>query len=89
MTAHLRQEGYMVNPKRIQRHMRKMGLMAIYPKPRTTVSAPENKIYPYLLRGLAISRPNQVWSRDITYIPMQKGFMYPVAVMVWFNRYVL
>jgi putative transposase len=66
-----------------------MGLMAIYPKPRTSMAAPENKIYPYLLRGLAITRPNQVWSTDITYIPMQKGFMYLVAVMDWFSRYVL
>jgi putative transposase len=89
MTAHLRREGYTVNPKRIRRLMRKMGLMAIYPKPRTTISAPENKVYPYLLRGLAITRPNQVWSTDITYIPMQKGFMYLVAVMDWWSRYVL
>lgn len=89
MTAHLRRAGYMVNPKRIRRLMRKMGLMAIYPKPRTTIAVPENKVYPYLLRGLAITRPNQVWSTDITYIPMQKGFMYLVAVMDWFSRYVL
>ena len=89
MTAHLRRAGYQINPKRIRRLMRKMDLMAIYPKPRTTISAPENKIYPYLLRGLSITRPNQVWSTDITYIPMQKGFMYLVAVMDWFSRYVL
>jgi len=89
MTAHLRRAGYQINPKRIRRLMRKMDLMAIYPKPRTTIFAPENKIYPYLLRGLAITRPNQVWSTDITYIPMQKGFMYLVAVMDWFSRYVL
>jgi putative transposase len=89
MTAHLRRAGYNVNPKRIRRLMRKMDLMAIYPKPRTTIFAPENKVYPYLLRGLAITRPNQVWSTDITYIPMPKGFMYLVAVMDWYSRYVL
>ena len=89
MTAHLRRAGYQVNPKRIRRLMRIMNLMAIYPKPRTTMSAPENKVYPYLLRGLPITRPNQVWGTDITYIPMPKGFMYLVAVMDWFSRYVL
>jgi putative transposase len=89
MTAHLRRAGYVVNPKRIRRLMRKMNLMAIYPKPRTSIAAPENKSYPYLLRGLEITKPNQVWSTDITYIPMQKGFMYLVAVMDWFSRYVL
>jgi len=89
MTAHLRRMEYQVNPKRIRRLMRKMDLMAIYPKPRTTIFAPENKVYPYLLRGLEITRPNQVWSSDITYIPMRKGFMYLVAVMDWFSRYVL
>ncbi len=89
MTVHLRRAGYAVNPKRIRRLMRKMDLMAIYPKPRTTILAPENKIYPYLLRGLSITRPNQVWSTDITYIPMPKGFMYLAAVMDWYSRYVL
>jgi putative transposase len=89
MTAHLRRAGHQVNPKRIRRLMRKMGLMAIYPKPRTSMAAPENKVYPYLLRGLEIIKPNQVWSTDITYIPMQQGFMYLVAVMDWFSRYVL
>jgi putative transposase len=89
MTAHLRRAGYPVNPKRIRRLMRKMDLIAIYPKPRTTIFAPENKVYPYLLRGLAITRPNQVWSTDITYVPMVQGFMYLVAVIDWFSRYVL
>lgn len=89
MTAHLRRSGYAVNPKRIRRLMRKMDLMAIYPKPRTTIFAPENKIYPYLLRGLSIIRSNQVWSTDITYIPLPKGFMYLVAVIDWYSRYVL
>jgi len=89
MTIYLQRAGYHVNPKRIRRLLRKMDLMAIYPKPRTTISAPENKIYPYLLRGVQITRPNQVWSTDITYIPMQNGFMYLVAVIDWFSRYVL
>ena len=89
MTAHLQRAGYAVNPKRIRRLMRRMGLMAIYPKPRTTLCAPENPVYPYLLRGLPILRPNQVWSSDITYIPMEKGFMYLVAVIDWYSRYVL
>ena len=89
MTTHLRRAGYLVNPKRIRRLMRLMDLMAIYPKPKTTLSAPENKVYPYLLRDFSITRPNQVWSTDITYIPMPKGFMYLVAVMDWYSRYVL
>lgn len=78
-----------VNRKRIQRLMRFMGLEAIYPKPRTTEVRKEHKKYPYLLRGLEIVRPNQVWSADITYIPMQMGFMYLVAIIDWFSRYVL
>jgi putative transposase len=89
MTAHLRRLGYVVNHKRIQRLMRKMGLQAIYPKPRTTRAAQERKVYPYLLRGVEISRPNFVWSADITYIPMRHGFMYLVAVIDWYSRYVL
>lgn len=78
-----------VNHKRVQRLMRLMGLEAIYPKPRTTQADKQAKIYPYLLRGLAITHPNHVWSADITYIPMQHGFMYLVAVIDWFSRYVL
>ena len=78
-----------VNRKRVQRLMRTMGLEAIYPKPRTTNRSPGHKIYPYLLRNLAITRPDQVWSTDITYLPMQHGFLYLVAVMDWFSRYVL
>jgi len=89
MTVYLRQQGYQVNPKRVRRLMQVMGLEAMYPKPRTTVVAPNHKIYPYLLRGVAITHPNQVWSTDITYIPMSKGFMYLVAVMDWYSRYVL
>ena len=89
MTAHLRRLGYTVNPKRIRRLMRKMGLEAIYPKPRTTQAAQGHKVYPYLLRDLPITHANQVWSADITYVPMQQGFMYLVAIMDWFSRYVL
>lgn len=89
MTAILRQQGYDVNPKRVRRLMRKMGLEAIYQKPRTSKPEPGHRIYPYLLRHVEITRPNQVWSTDITYIPMRKGFMYLTAVIDWFSRYVL
>jgi putative transposase len=89
MTAYLRRLGHVVNPKRVRRLMQRMGLQAIYPKPRTSVPAPDHKIYPYLLRGLVISRQNQVWSADITYVPLPKGFMYLVAIIDWFSRYVL
>lgn len=89
MTTILNQWGHAVNRKRVQRLMRKMGLEAIYPRPRTSQPAPLHRIYPYLLRGLVIDRPNQVWSTDITYVPMPQGFMYLVAVMDWYSRYVL
>lgn len=89
MTAYLRRQGYAVNHKRIQRLMQLMGLQAIYPKPRTTVVNPEHRIYPYLLRDLEIVRPNQVWSTDITYVPMPQGFMYLTAVIDWYSRYIL
>ena len=78
-----------VNRKRIQRLMRILGIEAHYPKPNLSRPAPGHQIYPYLLRGVAIERPNQVWSTDITYIPMHGGFLYLVAVMDWFSRYVL
>ncbi len=78
-----------VNRKRIQRLMRILGIEAIYPKPNLSRPASGHEIYPYLLRGLAIDRPNQVWSTDITYIPMRGGFLYLVAIMDWFSRYVL
>jgi len=78
-----------INRKRAQRLMRRMGLEAIYPKPRTTRAAPGHKIYPYLLRNLPITRPDQVWSTDITYIPLTCGYLYLVAVMDWYSRYVL
>lgn len=89
MRNHLRRLGYKINRKRVQRLMRLMGLEAIYPRPRTSRPYPEHKIYPYLLRELSIERPNQVWSADITYIPMCRGFMYLVAVMDWYSRKVL
>ncbi len=81
--------GFQVNHKRIARLMTKMGLQAVYPRRRTTVSTKAHKKYPYLLRGLEINRPNQVWCADITYVPMPRGFMYLVAVMDWFSRFVL
>ena len=89
MVAVLRREGLVVNRKRVRRLMRVMGLEAIYQKPNTSQGHPDNKVYPYLLRGLIINRPNQVWCADITYIPMAKGFVYLVAVMDWFSRRVL
>jgi putative transposase len=90
MTARLNNKhGYTVNHKRIARLMAKMGLQSIYPRPRTTVSQAQHKKYPYLLRNLEINRPNQVWCADITYIPMPRGFMYLVAVMDWFSRFVV
>jgi len=78
-----------VNRKRVQRLMRILGIEALYPKPNLSRSAPGHEIYPYLLRGVAIERPNQVWSTDITYLPMHGGFLYLVAVMDWFSRFVL
>ena len=89
MTHHLKRQGYPVNGKRIQRLMRQMALEAIYPKPRTSRKHPGHKIYPYLLRDLCIVRPNQVWAADITYIPMNHGFMFLMAVMDWHSRKVL
>ena len=89
MTAYVRKQGYLINHKRIQRLMQKMGIQAIYPKPSLSKRHPDHKIYPYLLRGLAITRPNQVWSTDITYIPLRNGFMYLAAVIDWYSRYVL
>jgi putative transposase len=77
------------NRKRLQRLMRVMGIAAIYPKRRTTWPAVGHKIYPYLLRGVAVTRPDQVWSSDITYVPLRHGFMYLVAVLDWYSRYVL
>jgi putative transposase len=89
MAALLRAEGHSVNRKRVQRLMRQMGIAALGPKPRTTKPAPGHKIFPYLLRNLAIDRPNQVWAADITYIPIGRGFLYLVAVIDWASRAVL
>nr|WP_254693907.1 IS3 family transposase [Sulfitobacter sp. D7] len=89
MTWHLRNEQHLVNEKRIRRLMRLMGLMPIYQKPNTSKAAKGHKIYPYLLRGLRVDRPNQVWCADITYLPMRRGFLYLVAIMDWHTRKVL
>ena len=89
MTWHLRNEDHLVNEKRIRRLMRLMGLMPIYQKPNTRKAAKGHKIYPYLLRGLRVERPNQVWCADITYLPMRRGFLYLVAIMDWHTRKVL
>lgn len=90
MTARLNnQHGFQVNHKRVARLMRKMSLQAVYPRPRTSKPNKAHKTYPYLLRGLEVTRPNQVWCADITYVPMPKGFMYLVAIMDWFSRFVI
>jgi len=89
MIWHLRNEGHLVNEKRIRRLMRLMGLMPIYQKPNTSKAAKGHKTYPYLLRGLQVGRPNQVWAADITYLPMRKGFLYLVAIIDWHTRKVL
>ncbi len=89
MTAALRRQGYQVNGKRVRCLMRLMGLQAITVRKRPATSTPGHRIYPYLLRGAVIERPNQVWSADITYVPMPCGFVYLVAIMDWFSRYVV
>ena len=89
MTFWLTQQGHAVNRKRVQRLMRTMGLEAIYPRPNTTRRCLEHRIYPYLLRDVAVLRPNQVWSTDITYIPLARGYGYLTAVLDWYSRYVL
>ena len=89
MVAALRRDGWVVNRKRVRRLMRVMRIEAIYQKPNTSRRHPDHVVYPYLLRGLAIDRPNQVWCADITYIPLAKGFVYLIAVMDWFSRRVL
>ena len=89
MTAWLKIQGYLVNRKRAQRLMRSMGIEAIYRRPNTSKPSPQHKVYPYLLRGIEISKVNQVWASDITYIPMARGFMYLVVIMDWYSRYVL
>jgi len=90
LTMWLRQsQGEEVNRKRVQRLMRQMGLEAIYPKPRLSVAGQGHRVYPYLLRDVAIERPDQVWSADITYVPMPTGFMYLAATIDWYSRYVI
>ncbi len=89
MTLWLGNQGYLVNRKRIRRLMALMGLQAIYPKPKLSAPGPGHKVFPYLLRGLTIERVNQVWSTDITYIPLATGFMYLAAVIDWYSRYVI
>jgi putative transposase len=89
MTKQLVRAGERVNRKRVQRLMRQMGLEGLFPGRKTTMPAPGHKVYPYLLRGLTIDRPNQVWCSDITYVPLRCGYLYLVAVMDWFSRHVL
>jgi putative transposase len=89
MTAWLQSEGYAVNRKRVVRLMRVMGIEAVYAKPKLSQPGEGHKIYPYLLRRMKIERRDQVWCTDITYIPMARGFLYLVAVMDWFSRFVL
>ena len=89
MVRHLRHDGVSVGRHRVRRLMRLMGLQAIYQAPRTSTPHPEHRIYPYLLKGLAITRANHVWCADITYIPVQRGFLYLVAIMDWATRHVL
>jgi putative transposase len=89
MAAMLRAEGHAINRKRVQRLMRRMGIAALGPKPRTTKPAPGHKIFPYLLRNMIIDRSNQVWAADITYVPIGRGFLYLVAIMDWASRAML
>ncbi|MEL7510507.1 MAG: IS3 family transposase, partial [Cyanobacteria bacterium J06554_1] len=89
MREYLREQGYQVNRKRVQRLMHQLGLQAIYPKPKLSKRHPDHTVYPYLLRGVEIVRVNQVWSTDITYLPVLKGHFYLVAIMDWFSRKVL
>lgn len=89
MTQWLHSLGYTADVKRVRRLLRRMGLEAIYPKPRLSLGGPEHRRFPYLLRGVPILRANQVWSTDITYIRLRQGFVYLVAVLDWYSRYVL
>jgi putative transposase len=89
MTAWLHQQGYAVNEKRVRRLLRQMGLMAVYPKPRLSLPGAGVQLYPYLLTGMTIDRSDQVWSTDITYVRLSQGFVYLVAIMDWYSRYVL
>lgn len=89
MTACLRAMGDGVNPKRVRRLMRVMGLEVIYPKPRLSANGPDHKVYPYLLKGVTVDRPDQAWAADITYVRLAHGFVYLVAIMDWHSRYVV
>jgi len=89
MAVYLQEQGHVVNRKHVQRLMRVLGLAGMAPGPNTSQPHPEHKIYPYLLRGVAVTRPNQVWSTDITYIRLAHGFAYLVAVIDWYARRVL
>lgn len=89
MSRWLRRQGHVAGRHRVRRLMRKMGLTPIYQPPRTSEPHPEHKVYPYLLKNLEVTRPNQVWCADITYIPMRRGFLYLVAIMDWATRKVL
>jgi putative transposase len=89
MTASLERSGETVNRKRVQRLMAKMGLEALFPRPRTTAAASDVRVYPYLLRDRELTHVDEVWSSDITYVPMRRGFMYLTAVIDWYSRYVL
>lgn len=89
MAVSLREQGHIVNQKRVRRLMRLMGIEAIYPKPKLSQKDEGHRIFPYLLRGLEIDQPDQVWASDITYIRMHRGFVYLVAIIDWYSRYVL
>ena len=89
MTRWLTKQGEAINRKRVQRLMRLMGLEAIYPKPKLSAAGRGHRIYPYLLRDVRIERPDQVWSTDITYVPLARGFMYLAAIIDWYSRCVL
>lgn len=88
MTSYLRREGFEVNPKRVARLMKLLGIEALAPKPQTSLPRRDHQVFPYLLRNLTIDRPNQVWCSDITYIPMRQGYLYLCAVMDWYSRFV-
>jgi putative transposase len=89
MTIGLRGQGHEVNRKRVRRLMRLMGLEAVYPKPNLSAAGQGHKVFPYLLRGVTVGRVGQVWSTDITYVPLASGFMYLAAVIDWYSRYVI
>ena len=89
IAAWLRSEGHAVNRKRVQRLLRLMGLEALYPKPNLSAPDRSHRVYPYLLRGVSVERVDQVWSADITYVPMASGFMYLAATIDWFSRFVV